>query len=482
MNNKSNRISGTLSMKKSKQQLGTSRVLSADADADADNAISQMENFTSEIAKMNGNDESVEKLVPSVVSTEVDAIDSNQSKYTPLNHINNKSDSMGNTITDSFPKKTSNDRKRFDTLASVLEAVLVPTTDKNGNTKSSNFTQAHQDALTRINETESLTNKMVKDLVRYVGITDPEFKKLLQILLLTLGNGDVSKVVLDFCVKAISENWIHKERGDTNLFLSEAGIIGFSNPAIMAVLSKSFSDKYNNRIEKLKDTLKNKEKGLPSSNPEPEVRSLKPEQMRRQCENLLAICYLWAIETGKCAPKQAIKEFEKLFLEQAKDEKIEKIVCHFLAKQLDAPKNGVVEMLHYYNSAITTVREEHRFADLLCQRLQSQLVETTAERDKLVQKTVDLEQKVADLEAQLNEARAQAHEQELDDKAIRVHLKDDVSQAKSRAFNLLNEEVVAPLRLSLQALQRENPKVHVAEHQVELVLESIERELEWFKK
>lgn len=478
MSNKDNRISGTLSMKKSKQQLGTSRVLSADAD----NAIDQMEYVTSKISKMNEKAKSVEKLVPSVVSTEVETIDSNQTEYTSLNHSNHKSDSKGNTIIDSFSKKTSNDRKRFDTLASVLEAVLAPAIDKNGNTKSSNFTQAHQDALTRIKETESLTNEIVKDLVRYVGITDLEFKKLLQILLLTIGNGDVSKVVLDFCVKAISENWIHKERGDTNLFLAEAGTIGFSNPAIMAVLSKSFSDKYNNRIDKLKETLKIKEKGLPGSNPESEVRSLKPEQMRRQCENLLAICYLWAIETGKCEPKQVIKEFEKLFQEQAKDEKIEKVVCHFLAKQLDTPKNGVVEMLHYYNSAIITVREEHRLVDSLRQRLQSQLLETTAKMDKLVQKTVDLTQKVADLEAQLNEVQTQAHEQKLDDKAIRVHLKDDVSQAKSRAFNLLNEEVVAPLRLSLQALQRENPKVHVAEHQVELVLESIERELEWFKK
>ncbi|EPU3916374.1 hypothetical protein ACVWV7_000444 [Aeromonas hydrophila] len=473
-----NRISGTLSMRKSKQQLGTSRVLSADSD----NAIGQIENVTSEFSKMNEKAESVEKLVPSVVFTEIEAIDSNQSKYMTLDHSKNKSDSMGNTITDSLSKKISNDRKRFDTLASVLEAVLAPTTDKKGNTKSSNFTQAHQDALMRIKETESLTSEMVKDLVRYVGITDPEFKKLLQILLLTLGNGNVSKVVLDFCVKAISENWIHKERGDTNLFLAEAETIGFSNPAIMAFLSKNFYDKYKNRIDKLKETLKIKEKGLPGSNPESEVRSLKPEQMRRQCENLLAICYLWAVETGKCEPKHVIKEFEKLFQEQVKDEKIEKVVCHFLAKQLDAPKNGVVEMLHYYNSAITTVREEHRLADSLRQRLQSQLIEANANKDKLVQETVDLKQKVADLEAQLNEAQTQAHEQKLDDKAIRVHLKDDVSQAKSRAFNLLNEEVVAPLRLSLQALQRENPKVHVAEHQVELVLESIERELEWFKK
>lgn len=478
MSGKKNKMSGTLTLprKQSKQQLGTSRVLSAD------NSIGQMENVTSEIAKMNVKVESVEKLVPSVVPTEVEAIDSNQSEYTSLHHNNNKSDSMGNTITDSFPKKISNDRKKFDTLASVLEAVLAPATDKNGNTKSSSFTQAHQDALTRIKETESLTNKMEEDLVHYVGITDPEFKKLLQILLLTLGNRDVSKVVLDFCVKAISENWIHKERGDTNLFLAEAGTIGFSNPAIMAVLSKSFSDKYKNRIEKLKETIKSKEKGLPGSNPESEVRSLKPEQMRRQCENLLAICYLWAIETGKCEPRQVIKEFEKLFREQAKDEKIEKIVCHFLAKQLDTPKNGIVETLHYYNSALITVREEHRIAHSSRQRLQSQLIEATTKMDKLAQQTVDLKQKIADLEAQLNEAQTQAHEQKLDDKAIRVHLKDDVSQAKSRAFNLLNEEVVAPLRLSLQALQRENPKVHVAEHQVELVLESIERELEWFKK
>ncbi|MGU5711886.1 hypothetical protein [Aeromonas caviae] len=476
MSKDNNRMSGTISLKQSKQQLGNSK------DLNVDNTFSQVENIRSENDMANVKVESVEHRVPNTVSTGIESMDSNQSVYAPINQNNDKTDLMPKAINDPATKKISNDKKKFDTLASVLEAIFSPSTDKNGNTKKNSFTQAHQEALTRIKETESLTNKMVEGLVRYVGITDPEFKKLLQILLLTIGNRDVSKVVLDFCVKAISENWIHKERGDTNLFLAEAELIGFSNPAIMAVLSKSFSDKYKKRIEKLKETLKNKEKEQSDSNPASEIRSLKPEQMRQQCENLLAICYLWAIETGKCEPKQAIKEFEKLYREQAKDENIEKKVCRFLAKQLDDTKSGVVETLHYYDSALITARDEHRSADSLRQRLQHQLDETIAEKGRLVQQNADLKQQVAELESQLNQAQMQAQEQKLDDKALRVHLKDDVSQAKSRAFNLLNEEVVAPLRLSLQALQRENPKVHVAEHQVELVLECVKRELEWFKK
>lgn len=93
-----------------------------------------------------------------------------------------------------------------------------------------------------------------------------------------------------------------------------------------------------------------------------------------------------------------------------------------------------------------------------------------------------MQQEIELLKASLSQVKTQSEEQVLDDKAQRVHLKDDVSKAKSRAFNLLNEDVKEPLKLSLNALQREKPKVEIATHYVELVLESIERELSWFRK
>ncbi|MNR59671.1 hypothetical protein D3C85_1809820 [compost metagenome] len=70
----------------------------------------------------------------------------------------------------------------------------------------------------------------------------------------------------------------------------------------------------------------------------------------------------------------------------------------------------------------------------------------------------------------------------LDEKAKRVHLRDDTGRAKAKATNLLSEDVLEPLRLSLAALRRDNPKTEVAAHHIDLVLETVERGLSWFKE
>ena len=90
----------------------------------------------------------------------------------------------------------------------------------------------------------------------------------------------------------------------------------------------------------------------------------------------------------------------------------------------------------------------------------------------------------AAIEAQAGNAhlKKQFENHQLDEKATRTHLRDNEGKAKAKAINLLSEEVLEPLRLSLSALQREKPKTEVAAHQIELVLESIKRDLQWFRK
>ena len=78
--------------------------------------------------------------------------------------------------------------------------------------------------------------------------------------------------------------------------------------------------------------------------------------------------------------------------------------------------------------------------------------------------------------------KKQLEDQQLDERARRTHLRDSEGKVRAKAFNLLSEDVLEPLRLSLAALQRENPKTENAAHQIELVLESIERDLQWFKE
>ena len=69
-----------------------------------------------------------------------------------------------------------------------------------------------------------------------------------------------------------------------------------------------------------------------------------------------------------------------------------------------------------------------------------------------------------------------------DEKAKRVHLHDDTKRAKAKAINLLEEDVLESIKLCLSALRRDNPKVNIATQHLEIIEESIEKGLKWFKK
>ncbi|MBH2688197.1 MULTISPECIES: hypothetical protein [Serratia] len=372
----------------------------------------------------------------------------------------------------------ANDAEKIKTLESILNQLFIPVTNKGGKVRASALTQALQSDLKRIQQPGRIPNEVLKKLVASVGVTDPEFNKLSQVVILTQSNHEVSKVVLDFAVKALSEHWVGKHLGYSNLFLSEAEPLSLSNPGILAHLTRSFSERYEARITSIKEQLKQKEGSDSSSS----LRSLTPEHLRQQCENLLTICYLWAVETGKCDVKIGIQAFENRIVERGDGTINEKKVCGYLASQLSESRSGIADTIRYYEALLNGARDRQRGAEAINEKLRINLHKIDVEKMQLTQQVCTLQQEIELLKVSLNEVKTQSEEQVLDDKALRVHLKDDVSKTKSRAFNLLNEDVMEPLKLSLNALQREKPKVEIATHYVELVLESIERELSWFRK
>ena len=106
-------------------------------------------------------------------------------------------------------------------------------------------------------------------------------------------------------------------------------------------------------------------------------------------------------------------------------------------------------------------------------------------QEDLSTKQQELEQSMEKVDAyrsDLKGLKKQTEDQQLNERAARTHLRDSEGKVRAKAFNLLSEEVLEPLRLSLAALQRDNPKTESAIHQIELALESIERDIPWFKE
>ncbi|MCL7707917.1 hypothetical protein M8368_31595, partial [Enterobacter kobei] len=82
--------------------------------------------------------------------------------------------------------------------------------------------------------------------------------------------------------------------------------------------------------------------------------------LRQQCENLLTICYLWAVETGKCDVKIGIQAFENRILERGDGLINEKKICGFLASQLSEPRGGIADTIRYYEELLSRAREGQR--------------------------------------------------------------------------------------------------------------------------
>ncbi|MCL7705245.1 hypothetical protein M8368_17780, partial [Enterobacter kobei] len=171
----------------------------------------------------------------------------------------------------------ANDAEKIKTLESILNQLFIPVTNKDGKVRASALTQALQTDLKRIQQPGRIPNEVLEKLIASVGMSDPEFNKLSQVVILTQSNHEVSKVVLDFAVKALSEHWVGKHLGYSNLFLSEAEPLSLSNPGILAHLTRSFSERYEARITSIKEQLKQKEGSDKSSS---SLRSLTPEHLR----------------------------------------------------------------------------------------------------------------------------------------------------------------------------------------------------------
>lgn len=376
-------------------------------------------------------------------------------------------------------KNKVNDAEKIKSLESILTQLFLPVANKDGKVRVPALTQTLQTELRRVRQPGVISNDVLEELIASVGMTDPDFNKLTQVVILTLGEHEVSKVVLDFTVRAFSEHWVGKHLEYSNLFLALAEPLSFNNPGILAHLTRSFTDRYEKRITSIKEQLRQKEDSNASSS---SLRSLTPDHLRQQCENLLTVCYLWAVKTGKCEAKIGIQAFEKRIVERGGGLINEKKICAFLASQVNDPRSGIADTLSYYEELLSITRKKQQGAETINEQLGRNLNKVEAEKVQLIQQVSALEREIEQLKASLSQVKTQSEEQVLDDKALRVHLKDDVSKAKSRAFNLLNEEVMEPLKLALNALQREKPKVEIAAHEIDLVLESIERELAWFKK
>ncbi|PCH93590.1 MAG: hypothetical protein COB83_13615 [Gammaproteobacteria bacterium] len=423
-----------------------------------------------------------------------------QDSENPLIEVTNKGEEVVIKNTNKASgKATTKTKPVLSNLFQIIEDIFKP--KEQGNEAKAKLLTAkvnadHEKALVGLPLTEKLNNEQVEKLVAYVGKTDREFKALLHFAVLSneCRNNLPQQLILDFCAKAVSKNWILKHKEEINIYKSLPQNISFGNQGYMSHLTMLINAKYDKRITSVKEAEKKlkeievnsdkkKNKDTNDKNNGKEFSQKTTNNLNTERVNVIAIGYLWGLVTGKSDSDSILSCVYKLLKNEKEFNTSDKSIVFNLVGTLDTKSRyTTANIIEYFTKKSELDKQQGASA-------KSELISVKNKVDKLVSELSERDIKVKDLEAEITRLKSdvdvyrhQIQENELDEKAKRFHLKDDTGKAKSKAFNLLNEDTLTPLKLCLSALDREKPITEVAIHHIELIIENLESELPWFIK
>ncbi|MBJ2291201.1 hypothetical protein JFT44_14755 [Pseudomonas sp. MF5691] len=368
----------------------------------------------------------------------------------------------------------------------ILSEVFAITTDKDQNIKPASISKADLKSLLSYQQNMSMSNGFIEQIVTVARKTDPELKCLSLITLAAVKcQHDAQRhELLTFCVRLASSLWIQRHRGSFDLYRDILDADKGLDTAPLTFLRNSVTELYRKRIEfvgsQARDATSNSDKAevtVPTA-----LDTLSKAELVTQRNNILLIGALWLMAQSKADPNAAIELFSSLLKEQTSRIQSNRAIALFLAEQYANQESLLADTIDYFKKQFTELADQREFLqskhhaqEIKLNKLQAMVMDqhsTIADKDKLI----------AQLLAETEQLKHTLQEQQLDERATRTHLRDNAGQAKAKAFNLLSEAVLEPLKLSLAALQREKPKIEVAAHHIELAVESIEREIKWFSE
>lgn len=390
-------------------------------------------------------------------------------------------------------KRAPEPKKKETSIYLLLKETFTPEGSKEGNIKLAKITKATLKSISELDDNSAIEDADTDELIPHIVKTDPTLSAVAQIAVVAAKSKKMKlrRTLLELCVRAASACWLHKHRQSTNLYRD---ILERHNRIDMDALSfihQALSSSYEKRIAGLKASQKisTVKPSLVETSPEPEPTNnadsdllLSFSQLDAQKNSVLTIGALWLLAKGDILPKSLINTFTVLYEGIKSRHQDEMAVAMFLAGQFSTAKSGLADTLNYFKQQYSELADRQKLA-------QNSLLVKSYELDRVKVLIAEKSQVIEELNetnrrqlAEIERLKSSLEQHVLDEKAKRVHLRDDTGRAKAKATNLLSEDVLEPLRLSLAALRRDNPKTEVAAHHIDLVLETVERGLSWFKE
>ncbi|GLH34632.1 hypothetical protein BR1R5_40210 [Pseudomonas sp. BR1R-5] len=383
------------------------------------------------------------------------------------------------------PTKKKKPAAQAKPIAEIISQIFAVIFDKDHNIKPATLSKTDFKAIVSCQTTAELDAHLADRVAECARKTDPQLNTLALLVVATSKCREDAQrnVLLAFCVRLASALWINRHRESHDLFQDIFDEDKGLDSTPLRFLCNAIVALYNKRIEyvraltvtpptttgSLLDALA--DSTFPS-----------PTELASQRDNLLLIGGLWLLAKGKCDPSQLILFFAELLEERQSRNRSNRDVALYLAEQYAQHESLLADTLDHFKQQANEQATHGKRLQSALEHSEQEAARLRTQITELKRTTEEQSRRIAALEAETTKLLHTFEEQQLDERAKRTHLRDNTGQVKARAFNLLAEDVLEPLKLSLSALQREKPKTEVAAHHIELAVESIERDIKWFKE
>jgi len=369
-------------------------------------------------------------------------------------------------------------------IAEIISQIFAISVDKDQNIKPANLSQNDFKAIASCQTTAVLDARLTDKVAEDARKTDPQLNALalLAVAASKCRESAQRHALLTFCVRLASVLWINRHRESHDLFKDIWDADKGLDSTPLRFLHNAITALYSKRIEHVRAmpviplVTDNVIDTLAGST------LLTPTELALQRDNLLLIGGLWLLAKGESDPSQAMEFFAELLDKRNSRNRSNRDIALYLAERYAKHESLLADTLDYFKQR---ANEQATYGKRLQSALEQSELEAARLRTQLTEHkrtTEEHAQRISVMEAEITRLQHMLEEQQLDERAKRTHLRDNTGQVKARAFNLLTEDVLEPLKLSLSALQREKPKTEVAAHHIELAVESIERDIKWFKE
>ncbi|GEM77860.1 hypothetical protein [Vibrio superstes] len=376
-------------------------------------------------------------------------------------------------------KDVTTSKKQLKTLADIIHDVYRFELKKDGTPKSIKVSRDHLNALKRLKTVEDEQFQLNESLIKNIAELDPTYKHLLELIVFAATTPvKVRHALINFAVRTISHNWSGRLAGSENVFVEFADKVDITNRDVISVICNRLKSYFEQQIQNRKKS--DSDSNVQVDKPEGEFK-ISAQALKEKSSNLIAIACLWGLETGKCSAEKAITQMQAVLLGDEEAINLESNACYAYADSIRTPNEGFNAVIRYFEWKRELSEERRKHAESQLQAKTADIANHINHISALEQELKTKNDEVQALRGQIEEMQKDSHERQLSEQASRVHLRDDAGKAKSKAYNLLTEDVDPAIQLTLKALMREKPKVDVAIHKLEGALERIEENLRWFK-